>query len=469
MHAILATRARSVAARLTDLYPAGARPLAEPPPGSGLEPVMGDAGPPIVGHSISAFADLLASARRQYERYGPVSWTSVVGTKGVVVIGPDGIGEVLTNHDRAFANQPGWEYFIGPFFRRGVMLMDFDEHRHHRRIMQQAFRRERLVKYLESMNPAIERGLARWEPGDAFPLYTRAKRLTLDIATEVFMGGELGPEADRLNRAFVDTVVGGQAIVRADVPWGKWRRGLESRRWLEAYFRAQLPAKRAGEGEDLFSVLCHAESEDGHRFTDEDVVNHMIFVLMAAHDTSTITLAMMGYFLGRFPQWQDRLRAESLALGRPEIGYDDLEALPSFDLVMKETLRMFAPVGMLARQAIRDTQIQGRFVPAGTKIMLDVYPTQRMQPWWRDPDVFDPERFAEGRREDLSHKYAWMPFGGNVHKCIGMHFGGMEVKAILHQLLLRHEWTVPAGYAPPITYGTGPYPADGLPVALRRR
>ena len=428
---------------------------------------MGDAGPPVVGRSFSVFADSLGSARRRYEQFGPVSWSKLVGTRVVTVLGPDGIGEVLTNRDRAFANKEGWEYFIGPFFHRGVMLMDFEEHRHHRLIMQQAFKRERLSSYLDAMNPAIAHGVSHWKPGSRFELYTRAKQLTLDIATEVFVGAKPGAEADRLTKAFVDTVHGGQAIVRADVPGGKWHRGLESRRLLEDYFRAQLPAKRAGDGEDLFSVLCRAETEDGHRFTDDDVVNHMIFVLMAAHDTSTITLAMMGYYLAKHPDWRDRLRAESRALGKAAIGYDDLDALPAFDLVMKETLRMCAPVGMLARQAIKDTQIQGHYIPPGTNIMLAVYPTQRMEPWWNDPDTFDPERFNDERREDASHKYAWAPFGGNVHKCIGMHFGGMEVKAILHQLLQRKEWTVPDDYEPPMTYGTGPFPADGLPIELR--
>src|SRR5437867_9762778 len=99
MRAPLAIRARSVAAQLTDLYPATARPLAEPPPGSGLRPVMGDAGPPIVGRSFSAFADPLGSARRRYAQFGPVSWSTVVGTRVVTVVGPDGIGEVLTNRD----------------------------------------------------------------------------------------------------------------------------------------------------------------------------------------------------------------------------------------------------------------------------------------------------------------------------------------------------------------------------------
>ena len=85
----------------------------------------------------------------------------------------------------------------------------------------------------------------------------------------------------------------------------------------------------------------------------------------------------------------------------------------------------------------------------------------------KNPDTFDPERFSDERREDASHKYAWTPFGGNVHKCIGMHFGGMEVKAMIHQLLLRNRWTIPAGYEPPVDYATGPFPADGLPVELQ--
>jgi cytochrome P450 len=463
----LAVQFRGVAAdAIGRIPPAPARPLAPVPPGSGLRPVMGDAGVPLVGHSLGFLQNSLNTSRRFYERFGTVFWTGAFGTRIVMVLGPDGLETVLSNRDRAFGNKDGWDYFIGPFFNGGVMLMDFEEHRHHRRIMQQAFKRERLVGYLDKINPAIARSIDSWRPAPGFQLYDAIKQMTLDIATEVFMGAELGAEADRLNRAFIETVVGGQAIVRADVPGGKWHRGLESRRLLQQYFREQIPAKRAGDGDDLFSVLCHAESEDGERFSDDDVVSHMIFTMMAAHDTSTITAAMIGYYLAGHPEWQDRCREDSRALGKDAIGYDDVDELPALDLVFRETLRMNAPVGMIARQALKDTEIDGRFIPAGTLLMLAIYPSQRMSPWWNDPDTFDPERFTPERAEDQSHKYAWVPFGGNVHKCIGMHFGSMEVKSIVHQLLLRYRLSVPPGYEPVIDYGTGPFPADGLPIGL---
>jgi cytochrome P450 len=466
----LALRTQSVAASIARRVPErSVRALAEPPAGSGLRPVLGDPGPPLVGHSLDMLSNLLDWSRRRHTRFGEVSWGGAFGTEIVLVLGPEGIGEVLSNSDKAFSNKEGWEYLIGPFFERGVMLMDFDEHRLHRRIMQQAFKSERLVAYLEDMNPVISRGLGGWREQDGFALYPAVKQLTLDLATDVFVGDHLGAEATRVNEAFVATVHGGAAIVRADVPGGRWRRGLHGRQFLAEYLRERITTKRADAGRDLFSVLCHAESEDGDRFSDDDIVNHMIFVLMAAHDTSTSTLSMMGYFLGRHREWQDRLREESLALGKDAIDYADLDRLGGLDLVMKETLRMYAPVALLMRRAIKDTALLGRYIPAGAYLGVALYPSQRMAPWWSNPDTFDPERFAEDRREDLSHKYAWTPFGGNVHKCIGMHFGGMEVKAILHQMLLRYSWSVPHGYEPPIGLGTGPMPADGLPIRLTRR
>ncbi|MGE4429035.1 MAG: cytochrome P450, partial [Solirubrobacteraceae bacterium] len=281
-----------------------------------------------------------------------------------------------------------------------------------------------------------------------------------------FMGEKIGAEADALNHAFEECVVGGQALIRRDVPGGRWHRGLKSRRLLIEHFSRQIPVKRTGDGKDLFSVLCRAETAEGERFTDEDVVNHMIFTMMAAHDTSTLSLSMMVYYLAKHPEWQERLREECRAVGVERIDYSNVDELPLMDLCFRETLRINAPVGILGRRAIKDTELDGRFVPKGTRMLIGIYPSHRMEPWWNDPDTFDPERFLPERAEDRSHKYAWTTFGGNAHKCIGMFFGQMEVKAMLHQLLLTRRFSIPDGYEPSMTFGTGPQPGDGLPITL---
>src|SRR6516165_9427816 len=134
-----------LAASLVGRLPSGSvQALASPPPGSGLKPVLGDAGLPVVGHTLEFLHNGLEYARRYYERFGTVFWVGSLGSRWVQVLGPDGLETVLTNRDKAFSNKLGWDYLIGPFFDRGVMLMDFEEHHHHRRIMQQAFKHERL-------------------------------------------------------------------------------------------------------------------------------------------------------------------------------------------------------------------------------------------------------------------------------------------------------------------------------------
>ncbi len=133
---------------------------------------------------------------------------------------------------------------------------------------------------------------------------------------------------------------------------------------------------------------------------------------------------------------------------------------------MKESLRLVPPVPVLARRTVKDTEIMGVPIPAGRLTAVMVHLQHHMPEYWTDPERFDPERFADDRREDKVHRHAWEPFGGGVHKCLGMHFAGAEVRAIMHQLLRRFRWTVPADYATPLNYGSLPFPDDGQPVDL---
>jgi cytochrome P450 len=447
-------------------YPASA--LAEPPAGSGLKPVMGDFGMPFLGHAIAEMRYAIEFGLPRYRRYGPVSWGGILGQKSVSICGPEACAVVYANKDKAFS-QDGWNFFIDKFFHRGLMLLDFEEHHLHRRIMQQAFTRPRLAGYAAQYGPVIADGVAALPTDRKFPLYWAFKQLTLDVATQVFMGMPRGPESAKINRAFVNTVRASTAFVRYPIPGGRWAAGLRGRKLLERYFTENLPAKRRSDGEDLFAALCHATDEDGARFTDEDVVNHMIFLMMAAHDTSTITSTSAAYYLGKFPEWQERARAESLALGDGPVDIEALDSLHTLDLVIKEALRLVAPVPMMARRTVKDTEVLGHYIPAGQLVGVAPMLNHYLSEYWTTPFHFDPERFAEGRREDKSHRLAWIPFGGGAHKCIGMQFGIYEVKALLHEMLRRYTWQLPAEYHVRWDNTALPVPADGLPVQLDQR
>jgi cytochrome P450 len=442
------------------------RKVLSPPP-AGLKPIMGDPGLPLLGHTVELLRLGLNYTMKRYRTYGPVSWTNSFGITTVTAAGPDATQEVLANRDKAYSQQ-GWEYLIGPFFNRGLMLLDFEEHLHHRRIMQHAFTADRLSGYLGQVGSVVRSGVDLWSARDDFPVYPALKQLTLDVASRIFMASSVGADSAKLTRAFVDTVRAGGALLRFPVPGGRWTAGLRGRKVLEDYFRRSLPAKRASDSDDLFAALCHARTDDGEAFTDDDVVNHMIFLMMAAHDTSTIAVSALVYYLGRNPEWQDKVRAESLALGDEPLTVSALAELPTLDLVLKESLRLVAPVPWLMRKTVKDTELLGHHLPAGVYVTTLPWLNHVLPEYWTEPYRFDPLRFSEERREDKSHRFAYLPFGGGVHKCIGMHFGTYEVKTIAHELVRRFEWTIPQDYHVQWDPTALPMPKDGLPISIRR-
>ncbi len=445
------------------------RKLAPAPEGSGLTPVPGSAGMPLLGHTLDYIRFGSDFTRSRFSQFGEVSWMGAFGTKMVVVAGPDATQEALTTKAKSFS-QDGWTYLIDAFFHRGLMLMSFDEHKMHRRIMQEAFTRDRLTGYVAQLGPTLEERIPGWTTGKSTRIYPVLKTLTLDIASTVFMAGRGGSDdTDSINRAFVATVRAASSIIRFPLPGTRWRAGVQGRAVLEAYFTQHLPEARNAQGADLFAGLCDARTADGEAFTDEDVVSHMIFLMMAAHDTSTITTTAAAYFLAKHPDWQDKARVESDRLGDRRLDIDDLDSLTTLDLVIKETLRLVAPVPIVMRKTVEDVDISGHYIPANTLVAVAPAVNHFDESCWTDPDTFDPARFAEPRREDRNHRLGWMPFGGGVHKCIGLHFGTLEVKAILHQMMRTYTWTVPDGYEARWDNTSLPVPVDGLPITLERR
>ena len=403
------------------------------------------------------------------EKYGEVYTMRAFGIDMHVVNGPDAFEQLFVNRDKVFTSGPAWSRFIGPFFPRGLMLLDSEEHLHHRRIMQHAFGNDELRRYHAMMMPHLRRNLAAWE-GTEKPLLQRMfKDLTLDLALEVFVGVDLEPaERHRINRAFIHSVRAGTSIIRRDLPGGigPWSRGLEARRVLEKFFYDALPAKRRDGGDDLFGQLCIAKDDDGNEFSDEDIVNHMIFLLMAAHDTTTTTMTSMAYMWPSTPSGRSAAARRRKRSSSPS--YDDAQKLTDLDLVMKESLRICAPVPTIPRTATRETSVNGYRIPAGAVVTSSPYTNHYREEVWPDPDRFDPERFSSDRHEDKVHRLAFEAFGAGVHKCIGMHFAGMEVRATFHELLTTYKWSVPEGYEMPIDLAALPVARDGLPVTLER-
>ena len=176
----------------------------------------------------------------------------------------------------------------------------------------------------------------------------------------------------------------------------------------------------------------------------------------------------MFWALAAFPEWQERIRAEVAEIGGTHLTYDRMGDMDYTERTFNEALRCIPPVPFIPRRVMRDFEFQGKTIPAGTNVSVSPGFVHMMPELWTEPEKFDPDRFSANRAEHRNHKFAWAPFGGGAHKCLGMHFAYMQVKAFSFQFLQRFRVSVEPGYEPEWARIPIPKPLDGLPVKLEQ-
>jgi cytochrome P450 len=436
--------------------------------------IPGEAGWPIVGNTLKQLADPHGFTKRMIETYGKVFKNNVFGGWNVALIGAEANEMVLFNKDKIFSSKQGWGPVLDLLFPRGLMLMDFDHHRIDRRALSIAFKPGPMRHYSASLNAGIAQEIAKW--GGPMEFYPAIKKLTLELAADSFIGIGWGPEADKINTAFVDMVQASVAPVRKPLPFTKMKRGVDGRAFLVEFFTAETHKRRAeGGGQDMFSQFATATREDGSLLPVDEVVDHMNFLMMAAHDTITSSATSLIYHLATNPVWQEKLREEIFAVtggpdgdGNPRpLDYDDMGKLELTEMAFKESLRMIPPVPSMPRRALKSFEYGGYRIPAGQLVGINIHWTHFSEEYWDNPFAFDPLRFTP-EQVKARHKYAWVPFGGGAHMCLGLHFAYMQVKVLLAQILQLYRIEAAEGYAPAWQDWPIPQPKDGLKVEFKK-
>jgi cytochrome P450 len=202
--------------------------------------------------------------------------------------------------------------------------------------------------------------------------------------------------------------------------------------------------------------------------TVREIADHMSFLMMAAHDTLTSSLSAFVSFLGAYPEWQEKLRAEVLGLGLAPgdpLPFERLDELRLTEMAFKEAMRLIPPVISLPRRAVRAFEFGGFRIPAGARVNSSIIFAHHMPEIWPEPRRFDPLRFSEENSRGR-HRFAYAPFGGGAHMCLGLHFAYMQAKCFAHHLLSTTKVSMAPGYRPRWQMVPIPKPRDGLKVRL---
>ena len=223
----------------------------------------------------------------------------------------------------------------------------------------------------------------------------------------------------------------------------------------------------AGTADDLLDYMFKAEDpETGRRMNATDLLHNMQFFIVAGHETTALALAWALLLLANDEHAQSRARNEArAAIGDRPATADDLGRTPYIAQVLQETLRLYPPVALLARNVLKSDRIYDRDIRPGDTVFLNIYSLHRHHLWWENPNAFDPDNFTPEKVAGRD-RYLHLPFGAGPRICVGANFAMMQAQIILTTLLSRFAFK-PAGPAPtPVMHMTvRPEPGVFLDVA----
>ncbi len=388
-------------------------------------PVVGS--PPVVGHSIQFNYDALALIQRLQESKGDVFQLNILNEDVLLFLTPSATKQIFLDPDDNFSSKHGWEFSIGPTFENGLMLRDFDDHKYHRSLLQNSFRRDALDKYIHIIQPRIDSWIEEVKQKKEFYLYKSIKQLMFNVAVELFFDEVDDTKLNHLNQLFINSIKPATTIVRSPYPMTRMKKGLKARVELLEYFQEKSDKIDLSK-ETLFADLVKTNNEEAG-LTNFEIAEHMIFLLLAAHDTTTSTLTSSIHFLAGDENYQNKVKTESSTLSKTDIS--DLKNGIIGEALFNEAIRKYPPVPFSPRWVVRDAELDGYEIPKNTYIAAGPLVLHNDDRYWKDPLAFNPERFED---PTITHE-AYFPFAGGAHTCLGKFFASYLFKNVIYKLV----------------------------------
>ncbi len=365
---------------------------------------------------------------------------------------------------------------------QGLFTSEGEFWQKHRRLMQPAFHQRQLVRLHGVMWKCVESLLREWEEkpaGEIIDIAAQMKRLTLKIVGLALFSVDISDESNQLSQALrtgVEYVYGrltAPLSLPVWVPTQPNRQFRQAKATIDSVVLKIIQDRRQApdQGDDLLSMLMSATDEEtGKGMSDFELLNEIITLFNAGHDTTATSLAWTWYLLGLHPEVAENMRSEvDTVLQGGEPTFEKLPKLEYTRRVFDESLRLCPPgMGLAPRAALEDDEIGGYAIPKGSILNIAFYFTLRHPDFWQNPERFDPDRFLPERVTNRP-KYAYMPWGAGPHVCIGKSFAVMESVMILSAIAQRFQVSLVSKQPIEIDPRFTLRPKGGVKVTLDKR
>lgn len=428
---------------------------------------------------IRAFRrDLLGFLVQMANTYGDIAHFRFGLQPMYLVSHPDYIQEVLVTQHHSLPKT--WILDLArDALGNGMLTSNGEYHRRQRKLIKPVLHKHRIPDYAETMVCLADRTATAWQDGATIDMAHEMMRLTLAVVAQTLFSSDLDETATEIGQSITEMA---EMYERAKSPFAdqinripflpsnrRFRRALD--RLDVAIYRIIDRRRRSGEKpDDLLTLLLHARNDDdGSPLTDQQVRDEALAIFLAGQETTSDVLAWTWYLLSQHPEAETEFHREldEVLDGRlPDMR--DLEHLTFTRNMLAETMRLYPPGYVLPRRATATCSVGPYTVPIGAILLTNIYSVHRDPRFYANPERFEPGRWTAKMKEGLP-RFAFCPFGGGPHACLGDHFAWADSMFLM--AVLGQRWK--ASLVPGSDVKPRPLvnlrPQCGIPMMLTRR
>ncbi len=383
-----------------------------------------------------------------FERFGDIFRVRVgLGKPVVFTRHPGLIKHILQKQHKRYHKSPLQTVELAKYIGHGILTSNGEHWRTHRRMVQPAFHKKKLVGLLGIMQDAIRAELKQIRPDKSQDIFPLMGTLAFQVVAKSLFGRNDIQESMRRLR-HITAINQKMLIQEMRQPYFKWwfklngkikrhlRYSAESRSILNVIIEERLASGQ--EKDDLLDMLLRARYEDGTPMSREQLLDEVLILFTAGHETTANALGFTLFFLAKFQDAQEKAFLEVSRLdGEDGDIMHRISQLPYIRRCIEEGMRLFPPAYVIDRIAIEDDEFDGKKIPKNTLVLMSVYELHRYAGFWESPDTFMPERFDVAHGKDFQEYY--YPFGGGPRMCVGNSFALYEMILTLSEIIGKYR------------------------------
>ena len=439
---------------------------------SSLPPIVSGS-TPVIGHAIQFLRNPIPLLERGYQEHGSV-FSLQLGTKpAVVLLGPENNRFFFTQTDKLLSIREGYPFFIKMFHERFYFFAELEEYLEQRAIILPRFQGQQMNQYVSTMTQETLGLIDQLGDSGSFDLIPTLGPLVMNIAAHAFLGldfrGHLGGEFFTDFRRFSG---GMEPILPLWLPLPKLLKSQKAKKKLHRVLGELIQTRRQQpvDPPDFLQTLIEARFSNGNPIDEEMVINLILLLVWAGHETTAGHISWALIDLLQHPDYlQTAIDEQDALIGdNHDLTMADVRQLPRIDWAVKETERLHPVAYILMRTAAEYIELEGFHITKGTQVFAAPSVSHRMPDVFPDPDRYVPERFSPDRDESRN-QHSLIGFGGGVHRCAGVNFAYLEMKAVLTLLLQHYEFSLLDANPQPVSGAMTKWPASPCRVQYQRR